>query len=171
MSDNRTFGAECPRAARPPLEKSSRFDQVSNDGGARDFQTGVVRSGLPTQGRGRARRYDLHMNPPSIRWLRQFQDVYGANLLFEIPGLDVATEEDILFDVHTPVESELVLRVDGHCPDGGDPWAPRRLLLTQPLRGTKAASRVDLREPIIKFTDFGGGWYSFPSAVSDACLL
>jgi hypothetical protein len=101
----------------------------------------------------------------------QFQDVYGANLLFEIPGLDMATEDDILSDVRTPVESELVLRVDGHFPDGGDPWAPCRLLLPQPLRGTKAASRVDLREPMIKFIDFGGGWYSFPFAISAACLL
>ena len=38
-------------------------------------------------------------------------------MLFEIPGLDVATEEDILFDLPTPVESEFVLRVDGHFPN------------------------------------------------------
>lgn len=92
-------------------------------------------------------------------------------MLFEIPGLELATEEDILFDVRTPVESKLVLRADGHCPEGGDPWAPRRLLLPQPLRGTETTPRVDLGGLIIKFTDFGGGWYSFVFTVSGACLL
>jgi hypothetical protein len=90
-------------------------------------------------------------------------------LLFETPGLDSATEKDVLFDVKTPVASELALRVDGRCPDGGDTWAPRRLLLPQPLQGTEAALRVDLTKPVIKITDLGGGLCII--STFDACLL
>lgn len=74
-----------------------------------------------------------------------------------IHGLDAETTNDVLRDVHAPVQSELVTRKDGLCPEGGDTWAPPRLYDSQPLYGTKDATRVDTSNLVIKLVDFGGG--------------
>ncbi|RPB17997.1 kinase-like protein [Terfezia boudieri ATCC MYA-4762] len=84
-------------------------------------------------------------------------DVYSGNLLCEIPNLDQETESEVLHDVWEPLETELVRRKDGLCPEGGDPWAPHRLYFPQPLQGTQEAPRIVLSQLKAKLTDFGGG--------------
>lgn len=83
--------------------------------------------------------------------------MYGGNLLCEIPNLDQETENEVLHDVQEPLNIELVRRNDGLCPEGGDPWAPRRLYDPQPLRGTREVPRIDLSKLKVMLTDFGGG--------------
>ncbi|KAF8433380.1 kinase-like domain-containing protein [Terfezia claveryi] len=85
-------------------------------------------------------------------------DVYSGNLLCEIPDLDQETESEVLHDVSEPLETELVRRKDGSCPEGGDPWAPRRLYYPQPFQGTEEAPRIVLSQLKVKLTDFGGAF-------------
>ena len=84
-------------------------------------------------------------------------DVYTANLLCEIPDFNQEMENKVLRDARWESQSEPVMRKDGLCPEGGDPWPPRYLYSPQPLQGTQEAPRVDVNKLKIKLIDFGGG--------------
>ncbi|KAF8458760.1 kinase-like domain-containing protein [Kalaharituber pfeilii] len=82
-------------------------------------------------------------------------DVYPSNVAFAIPSLDNSSPEEVLADMSLPLTSTTVRRIDGLCPEGGDPWAPKYLVHPQPLYATKDWTLMDFKNVVVKFIDFG----------------